>query len=207
MGASGQAVAIHAVDPQDRARADFYALVARLFYGPPDAALLEALAGGGELAGEPGGVPEAWSCLRRAAARAVPETLRGEYDDTFIGVGKPEVMLYGSYYMAGFLHEKPLAHLRSHLAAHRFARRAGADEPEDHIAGLADVMRQLIVDEACAPAERDAAQREFFTRYIEPWYGAFCAAVEAAPGTDFYRNAARFARAFLDVEKEAFRIT
>lgn len=198
----------HPVDPQDEARADFYGLMARLFYAAPDAGLLEALAGSDELdaAGTGAGLPAAWSAMRRAAREAKVEAVRAEYDQTFIGVGKAEVMLYGSFYLAGFLNETPLAELRSDLAALGFARNSGASEPEDHIAGLADVMRQLILDQDNAPADRDAAQRQFFARHLEPWYGRLCDAIEAAPGTDFYRNVAGFTRAFLDLESEFFRI-
>ena len=154
--------AVHPVEPQDRARADVYALIARLFYAAPDGALLDAISGSGDLDAAVAGaaLPEAWGTLRRAAAEVSAEEASLEYDDTFIGVGKPEVMLFGSYYLSGFLHEKPLVRVRSDLAALGFARRAGVGEPEDHIAALADVMRQLILDETRAPTERDAAQQK-----------------------------------------------
>lgn len=198
----------HPVDPQDEARADFYGLMARLFYAAPDAGLLEALAGSAELDAEStrAALPAAWSALRRAAAEATAEAVSAEYEQTFIGVGKAEVMLYGSFYLAGFLNEKPLAELRSDLAALGFARNSSASEPEDHIAGLADVMRQLILDQGSVPEDRDATQRQFFARHLEPWYDRLCDAIEAAPETDFYRNVAGFTRAFLELEHEFFRI-
>lgn len=198
----------HSIDPQDEARADFYGLMARLFYAAPDAGLLEALAGSAELDAESSraAFPAAWSALRRAAAEATAEAVSAEYEQTFIGVGKAEVMLYGSFYLAGFLNEKPLAELRSDLSALGFARNSSASEPEDHIAGLADVMRQLILDQGSVPEDRDAAQRQFFARHLEPWYGRLCDAIEAAPETGFYRSVAGFTRAFLELENEFFRI-
>lgn len=198
----------HPVDPQDEARADFYGLMARLFYAAPDATLLKALAGSDELdaEGTDSALPAAWSAMRRAAGEATPEAAGAEYEQTFIGVGKAEVMLYASFYLSGFLHEKPLAELRSDLAVLGFARNSGASEPEDHVAGLADVMRQLILDQGSAPEERDAAQRQFFARHLQPWYGSLCDAIEASPGTDFYRSVAGFTRAFLELESEFFRI-
>lgn len=198
----------HPVEPQDVTRADFYGLLARLFYAAPDAALLEALAASPELEAEAAGagLPPAWRALCSAARAASPEAVRAEYEQTFIGVGKAEVMLYGSFYLAGFLNEKPLADLRGDLAALGFARRGDACEPEDHVAGLADVMRQLILDEDIAPTDRDAAQRAFFTRHLAPWFGALCDAIAAAPDTDFYRAVAGFARAYLELEQEFFRI-
>ncbi|MBZ0133772.1 MAG: molecular chaperone TorD family protein [Rhodocyclaceae bacterium] len=198
----------HPVDPQDEARADFYGLMARLFYAAPDAALLEALAGSAELEAEAAGsvLPAAWGALCRAAREASPEAVRAEYEQTFIGIGKAEVLLYGSFYLTGFLNEKPLAVLRSDLAELGFARNNSVSEPEDHIAGLADIMRHLILDQDNAPAARDAAQQQFFARHIEPWYGSLFDAVDAAPGTDFYRTVAGLGRTFLDLEKEYFRI-
>lgn len=201
---------VFSIHPQDRVRADFYGLLARLFYAAPDAGLLDALAGSGELEAEAeaagADLPSAWNALRSAAAATRAEDVRVEYDDTFIGVGKPEVMVYGSYYLTGFLNERTLAELRGDLVALGFARSGAAGEPEDHIAGLADVMRQLILAEAAAPSDRDAAQAQFFGRHIQPWYGSLCDAIEAAPEAGFYRSVAGFARAFLDMESEYFRI-
>lgn len=208
MALAQKATPDYPVDPQDRVRAGFYALISRVFYAAPDAGVLDVLAGSSELVAEAVGakLPSAWSELRRAAAEAALDDVRGEYEGVFISVGKPDVMLYGSYYLAGFLNEKPLADVRADLAALGFARHAGASEPEDHIAALADVMRQLILVEDSAPADRDAAQQHFFSRHIAPWYGDLCDAIEAAPGADFYRSVGRMARAFLDLEKESFQI-
>lgn len=194
--------------PEDLARADFYAVLSRLFYGPPDAAFLAQLAGADELAAErpDAALPQAWNALCRAAGAADPDAVAQEYDDLFIGVGRPPVMLYGSFYLAGFMMEKPLAALRSELAALGFARRGGAGEPEDHIAALADVMRLLVGDAARLPGEREARQRRFFRTHLEPWYGRLCSELEVAPAANFYRRVGRFARAFLDLERESFEI-
>lgn len=208
MAAAQKMAPAHPVDPQDRARADFYGLLGHLFYAAPDAGMLMALAGSGELDAEASGagLPAAWNALRRAAGETTAEAASGEYEDTFIGVGRPMVMLYASYYIAGFLNERPLAELRDDLAALGLARSGEASEPEDHLSGLIDVMRQLILDESRAQAEREAAQQHFFSRYIEPCYGRLCAAIEDSTGAVFYRSVAGFARAFLDVEKEFFTI-
>lgn len=208
MALAQKATPIYPVDLQDRVRAGFYALISRVFYAPPDAGVLDALAASSELVAEAAGaeLPPVWGELRRAAAEATPEDVRAEYDGVFIGVGKPDVMLYASYHLTGFLNEKPLAELRSDLAALGFVRHAGASEPEDHISALADVMRHLVLDENNAPADRDAAQQHFFSRHIAPWYGDLCDAIEAAPGAGFYRSVGRMARAFLDLEKASFQI-
>jgi TorA maturation chaperone TorD len=208
MTAAQRIVTTDPIDPQDSVRADFYGLLGHLFYAAPDAGLLRALADSGELDAEASGagLPVAWNVLRRASGEATAEAVRAEYDDTFIGVGKPRVMLYASYYLAGFLNEKPLAELRDDLAALGLARSGEAKEPEDHLSGLVDVMRQLILDERSAQAEREAAQQRFFFRYIEPCYGRLCDAIEDSTEVVFYRSVAGFARAFLDVEKEFFTI-
>jgi len=196
------------VDPQDRMRADHYGLLGHLFYAPPDVDLLRALAESVALDAE---APEArffeaWNALRRAAGATTAEAVRAEYDETFIGVGKPAVMLYASYYLSGFMNDKPLVELRDQLAGLGLARRGAAEEPEDHFSGLADVMRQLILDECRPAAGRDAAQEQFFSRFIAPCYGRLCDAVDGVAEAAFYRSLAGFARAFLDVEKTYFRI-
>jgi TorA maturation chaperone TorD len=198
----------HPIAPEDLARAGFHALLARLFHAAPDAALLHQLATADAIEAEDdaSALPAAWSGLRAAAAQADPDALRQEFDEVFIGVGKPQVVLYGSYYLAGFMMEKPLAALRDDLARLGFARQSGVAEPEDHIAALADVMRLLITDTTLLAAERAQRQQAFFTRHVEPWYERFFAAVAAAPGADFYRAAGEFGRAFLDLESEAFQI-
>ncbi len=190
---------------EDEARANFYALLARLFGAPPDSALLAALAQADGLPseGSSGELAAAWKSLARAAASTDAEREREAYDRLFIGIGRPEVMLMGSWYLAGFMMEKPLASLRDDLAALGLSRMAGVCEPEDHFAALAEVMRHLVLE--CAP---DCAQRQqrFFTRHIAPWYGKLADALERARQPGLYRAAGRFARAFLDIEMTSFRI-
>jgi len=196
-----------ALDPQEEARAGCYALLARLFYAAPDAGLLQALAHAMPLDAHAAdaALPAAWDALRGAAAEADPGSVHAEYDDTFIGVDQPEVLLYGSYYLAGFLNERPLVELRSDLAALGFTRAEDASEPEDHIAALADVMRRLILDGEDVPGGSAAAQCHFFVRHIATWYGRLCDGIEADANVDFYRGVAVFARAFLDMEREYLR--
>jgi TorA maturation chaperone TorD len=187
--------------PEERARADMYALIAALFYGPPSPNLLAMLAAAPGLAGEgDASLPAAWVRLQRAAANANAEALREEYDAYFITIGEAPVMLYGSHYLTGYLHEKPLAELRTALAEMGLARKEDAREPEDHISAVADVMRHLILSgEGGGDAERD-----FFHRFIQPWYGRLADRVEQSAESDFYQALGGFTRAFLDVERESF---
>lgn len=140
-----------AAEDQDLARADTYAILARLFQAPPDAAFLEALAAAGQLCdvsaeAAQGDLPKAWAALTHATAKATPESAGREYEALFVAVGRPQVVLYASWYLTGFMMEKPLALLRDDLAALGLARRAEVLEPEDHFAALMEVMRHLISD-------------------------------------------------------------
>ena len=188
--------------PQEEvARANFYGLLARLFYAPPDAALLHTLAQATGIEAEDGGIGEAWHELCRAA-QADPDAVRDEYDTVFVGTGKSPVTLYTCAYTIRYASEAPLAALRGELAALGLERREDAGEPEDHIAALCDTMRHLI-----AIQKRDlAVQGAFFNRWIGPAAGPLCDAIEAEPATAFYRSVARFARAFLEIEQSAFEM-
>jgi TorA maturation chaperone TorD len=121
----------------------------------------------------------------------------------FQGVGKPEVFLYGSFYLAGKLNEKPLVALRHSLRELGLARSEEMNETEDHIASLCEVMRYLIAGEDIATSNL-AAQRRFFDAHLRGWVDSLCTAVEAHPGADFYAALARFTRDFFAVEAQAF---
>ena len=188
---------------EDRARAEHYALIARLFHAVPDAALLAALAQAGRtLGGEQGDLPRAWAALGAAAGSTPLAAVADEFDALFVSVGKPEVMSNGSWYLTGFLQEEPLAELRDDLAVLGLGRRPGVTETEDHIAALAEVMRHLVLtgpDEAAL-----ARQRQFFGRHLAPWYAQFAGALAAAPKADFYAKVGGLLAAFMDIEREAF---
>ena len=187
--------------PEEVARANFYGLLARLFYGPPDAQLLDTLAGAADIEAQDGGIGEAWQGLCRAAA-ADPESVRDEYDTVFVGTGKAPVTLYMCAYSIRYAREAPLVELRAELAALGLARRGDASEPEDHIAGLCDAMRHLIANQ-----KRElAVQSHFFKRWIAPAAGPLCDAIEADPTLSFYKTVGRFARAFFDIEQSAFEM-
>ncbi len=188
--------------PEEQARANFYALLARLFYAPPDAALLHGLAGSGELAAEEPGLASAWQELVAAAGRADPEAVREEYEAAFISTGKAPVTLYSSAYLVRYSNEMPLVALRQELAALGLARREGIHEPEDHIAGLLDVMRHLVVQHA---GSLDA-QRSFFERWIRPTAERLCDAIEQSDKTVFYRSVARVLRELCRVEHMSFEM-
>jgi len=190
------------VAPEEQARANFYGLLARLFYAPPDAAFLKALAMADELEAEDETLAACWRGLIAAAAATEAEAVRVEYDDAFVGTGKAPVTLYACAYSLRYTNEAPLAALRADLAALELARREQAGEPEDHIAALCETMRHLIGEQQRPLAE----QQRFFARWIKPNYEALCSAIETSERTSFYRHVARMAKAFFSVELAAFEM-
>jgi TorA maturation chaperone TorD len=191
-----------ALPPEEVARANFYGLLARLYYAPPDASLLEAIAGADEIEAEDGGIALAWRDLARAAAAADPVTLAQEYESAFVGTGKAPITLYAAAYSIKHSNEVPLAELRGELAELGLARREAVHEPEDHIAALFDVMR-LIIAEQKTPLE---TQHRFFSRWIWPAVVPLCAAIDTSAHTAFYKVVARFMKSFLELEHSAFEM-
>ncbi len=196
---------------EDQARADFYALLASLFYRAPDERLLQSIV----IASEPvdeeksdasENLVKAWRALAEASNVVSHDAVADEYQAVFIGVGRPPVMVYGSFYMAGFMMEKPLAELRTDLAKLGFTRDASVYESEDHIAALCDVMRALILGDLADSPASIAAQRKFFMQHLKPWVGKCCAAVHDFERSNYYRHVAELAAAFFEIEIAAFEI-
>ena len=192
-----------ALSDEDRARAEHYAIFSRLFASAPDAdflARLPALAATWGSADSALG--RAWLTLGDAARGLDAEALDDEYTRLFLTIGRPELMLFGSFYLAGFLMEEPVVELRNDLAELGLGRRLGVTESEDHIAALADVMRHLIVT-----GPDDAGlnrQKAFFATHLSPWADALADALENAPDSRFYSRTAPLVRAFFDIERFAF---
>lgn len=199
-------VTTDAVQEEEGARADLYALLSRLWIGPPDAALLRTLqgaTGGGNGGQEVGDLVLAWRGLVDAIRATTVERAADEYDALFQGVGKPDVFLYGSYYVAGYLNERPLVVLRGDLAALGLARDETRAETEDHVAYVFEVMRWLIVGDDVAVCNLEQ-QRRFFRTHLQPWVVRMCDAVDAHPRADTWRAVAALTRAFVAVETQAF---
>lgn len=191
-------------DAEELARAEVYGLLAALFYAPPDAALHQQFQVAVTEAPVAGAFLEAsWGHLVAAARRLGRTAIEHEFDALFQGVGKPEVFLYGSFYLAGKLNEKPLVDLRHSLRELGLARSEAMNETEDHVASLCEVMRYLIAGED-AGVSNLAAQRRFFDAHLRLWVDSLCSAIEAHPRADFYAALARFTRDFFAVEAQAF---
>jgi len=184
------------VDPLDAERARLAALLALLMAAAPDAGLLGRLRA---LRGGSGELGEAYRALGTAAAATTPEALEREYFHLFIGVGRGEILPYASYYLTGFLHERPLAELRGDLRRLGIARADGVAEPEDHVAFLCETFAGLIEGTLGDPAEADA----FFARHLRPWAARLFADIERAEAASFYRAVGRLGRLAVELESAA----
>jgi len=187
---------------EDRMRADLYGLLGWLLKAPPDAAGLARIAA---MRGDDSALGRAIAALAKAARGIAPERVDDEYHVLFVGLGRGELMPYGSYYLTGFLHEKPLAKLRLDMARLGIARAEGNSEPEDNIAALCEMMAGLILGRFGAPADL-AGQRQFFDRHIGPWAGRFFADLEEVEAAAFYMPVGRIGGLFMDIEAQAFEM-
>lgn len=189
---------------EETARAELYGLLSQLYYATPSAQLLSTLRVAVTEAPAAGGfLQEPWQQLVGASRESDDAAVAQEFDRLFGGVGKPEVYLYGSHYLSGFLNEKPLVRLRADLDRLGLARDEAMPETEDHIAYLCEVMRYLIAGDDMAVCNL-TVQREFFAAHLQPWMGQLCDALSGHPGARFYAAVAQFTRAFMSVETQGF---
>lgn len=188
------------VEEMDVARAQEYALLSALLARAPDAALLSRLS---KLRGDPTPLGVTHAGLAEAAANASVEKVEREYFNLFIGLGRGELLPYGSYYLTGFLHERPLARLREDLQTLGIERSENEHEPEDHAAILCEIMSGLASRRFSAPAGSDQL---IFEKHLAPWIGRLFADLERAESAQFYRHVGALGRVFMDIEQEAFAL-
>ena len=190
------------VSEEDRLRADLYNYLGVMLAGPPDQMLLDQTAG---LQGDDSDLGRAINTLARVAKRSKPAAVEREYNALFIGLGRGELLPFASYYLTGFLNEKPLAVLRNDMLARGLARSETVFEPEDNIASLMEMMGALIVGRFGDPTSLED-QKMFFNRHVGPWAGHFFADLEAAKNSVLYAAVASVGRAFMEIEAEGFRM-
>lgn len=189
---------------EETARAELYGLLALVYYAPPTPDLIAQLRVAVTQAPAAGGfLEEPWGVLVGVARELDDATIAAEYTTLFGGVGKPEVYLFGSFYLSGFLNEKPLAALRADIAELGLARDDAMSETEDHFAYLCEVMRYLIAGDDVAVANL-TRQRAFFATHVQPWAQRMCDALQAHPKARFYAAVAALTSAFLAVEAQGF---
>ena len=195
-----EAAAGSGVDEIDLARAGEYALLAALLARAPGAAMLKRVA---ELCGDASSLGLAHIELAAAAAAADPGKIEREFFNLFIGLGRGELVPYGSYYLSGFLQERPLARLREDLGRLGITRSDGIVEPEDHAAILCEIMSGIVGGAFSTPAGVD---REIFEKHLAPWIGRLFADMEHVESADFYRHVGTVGRLFVEIETEAFSL-
>jgi TorA maturation chaperone TorD len=187
-------------DETDLARAHEYALLSTLLSRAPTAEFLARLAG---LRGDASPLGVVHAALAEAADGANAERVEREFFNLFIGLGRGELMPYGSYYLTGFLHERPLARLREDLIKLGIERAEDNPEPEDHIAILCEIMAGVASRRFPVP---EGAERDLFVKHLAPWAPRFFADLERAAEADFYRRIGTLGRVFMDIETEAFTL-
>lgn len=189
---------------EETARSELYGLLALMYYAPPATELIAKLRLAVTEAPAPGAfLEEPWRVLVGLAREMSDSAIQDEYNVLFGGVGKPEVYLYASHFLSGFLNEKPLVRLRTELAQLGLARGDAMLDTEDHIAYLCEVMRYLIAGEDVAVANL-TRQRAFFTNYLQPWVLSLCEDLQQHPKAQFYAALAGLTRAFMAVETQGF---
>ena len=191
--------------PEDLARADLYGLIARLFHLPPDQALLDQIAASADQqdASDEAPLAKAWMDLVEVAKNNPAKAWHDEFDLNFISVGKPNVVLNGSFYMAGHLNERPLVNIRRALEEFGLEASEEVTETEDHISALCEVMRYLIAGDDVEVSNL-TNQRVFFNEHIRPWYDDLCNAIEDIPEMHLYGPIAVLTREFLAIEGQSF---
>ena len=191
------------VASEDRLRADLYNFMGLILSAPPDQILLDQCA---SLTGDESELGKAIAALSRVAKVTKPKSVQSEFNALFIGLGRGELLPYASYYLTGFLNEKPLAVLRNDMAQRGMTRAQNVFEPEDNIASLMEMMAGMIVGRFGTPASIDD-QKQFFNKHIAPWAGHFFTDLEGAKNSVLYASVGSVGRAFMEIEREAFRMT
>jgi len=191
---------------EDQARADLYALAARLLLAPPGETLLGQLAAADPILSK-GGDPvleRAWEKLVQGSSVMDPEAVRAEFDALFVSDGTPTLNPYGSLYLSGFMNDTPLAELRGDLARYGIKRMRGIAEFEDHLGALCETMRVLIAGGPGIRRQPHSEQQAFFDARIAPWYARCLNDIANAKGANYYRLVAAFVGALLEIEADAF---
>lgn len=190
------------IKDEDRLRSEVYGLLASLLCRAPSADLIQTCAA---LKGDETPLGRAVGALGRVASSVSPKRVEREFHDLFIGLGRGELLPYASYYMTGFLNEKPLAKLRNDMIRFGIERVEEVKEPEDNIASLMEMMQGMIQGAFHTPASL-AEQRDFFNTHINPWAGHFYSDLEGAESSVFYAPIGTMGKLFMEIEQTAFRM-
>ena len=190
------------ISDEDRARAQMYRLLGVLLDAPPSSELLRGLV---TLEGDDTPIGSASRNLAALAQRTTSKDAEREFNNLFVGIGRGELLPYTSYYLTGFLNEKPLADLRSDLMARGIKARDNVKEPEDHMGTLCEIMAGIIAGEFLCDSDQPS-QKAFFDAHLAKWAALFFTDLEEAQSAVFYAPVGSLGRAFMAVEADAFAI-
>ncbi len=185
---------------EDIMRANLYGLLGNVLFCPPSKEILADLK---ELSGDETEMGVAFNTLSKLAGSIDQSAADEEYNNLFVGMGRGELLPYCSYYLTGFLNEKPLAKLRNSMRELGIVRNDEVKEPEDHIGSLFEMMAGLITGLYGEPADI-AVQKEFYSAHIEPWAGHFFKDLEAANSSRLYQPVGTIGRLFVEIETNAY---
>ncbi len=190
------------ITEEDRLRADMYNFLGLLLARPPGKPILDQTAA---LTGDGSDMGEAINAMARVAKATRAAAVESEFMALFIGLGRGELLPYASFYLTGFLNEKPLAMLRGDMTNLRISRAANVFEPEDNIASLLEMMGGMILGRfgEVVSVKQQAA---FFNKHIGSWAEHFFADLESAKSSVFYAPVGSAGKAFMEIEREAFRM-
>ena len=189
---------------EETARSELYGLLAGVFYASPAIELIAQIRVAATDTPAAGAfLEEPWRNFVGVTRSMTDQAIRDEYVALFGGVGKPEVYLYGSHFLSGFLNEKPLARLRTELISLGLERSEIMSDTEDHFAYLCEVMRYLIAGDDVAVANL-TRQRAFFSTHMQPWVNLMCDDIQNNSKAKFYASLAELTRAFMGIEAQGF---
>ena len=189
------------VEIEDQHRSSLYVLLSSLLSGPPTTDLLSKV---NTLSGGENKIGEAVKTLNTLSKKLGIKTIEREYNNLFIGVGRGELLPYASFYMTGFLNEKPLANLRDDMKRIGISRSPSTSDPEDHIASLCEMMSGIITNQFYTTLSL-RQQSDFFATHLGPWAKHFFDDLIAAEYSVFYAPVGALGKAFIEIETEAFK--
>jgi TorA maturation chaperone TorD len=188
------------INNEDQLRADMYSFLANLLRAEPSAELVNQLT---KLESDESPIGKSIKTLSKLASSLDLPTIRDEYVRIFIGVGRGEILPFASYYLTGFLKDKPLAKLRNDMKEIGIQLAENVKEPEDHIASLFDMMSGLILGKFSKKFSI-GEQKDFFNKHLAPWVDLLMRDIESSRIAVFYSPIGTIGREFMEIERSSF---
>ena len=191
---------LNTINNEDQLRADMYSFLANLLRAEPSAELVNQLT---KLESDESPIGKSIKTLSKLASSLDLPTIRDEYVRIFIGVGRGEILPFASYYLTGFLKDKPLAKLRNDMKEIGIQLAENVKELEDHIASLFDMMSGLILGKFSKKFSI-GEQKDFFNKHLAPWVDLLMRDIESSRIAVFYSPIGTIGREFMEIERSSF---